>query len=84
VGIWQDIRFGIRSLAEHRGLTAVSVAILALGIGGNTALFTVTNAVLLRPIAGIHDPRQIVRLLRLQRGETFGNSSYPDYLDYRD
>jgi putative ABC transport system permease protein len=49
-GLWQDLRFAARILLKHRRFTAAAVSILALGIGGPTAVFSVVNAVMLRPV----------------------------------
>ncbi len=82
-GPMNDLRFALRSLAKAPGFTAAAVACLALGIGANTAIFTVVNSVLLRSLP-VKDPDRLVTL-----GEAFGDGgtgsvSIPNLKDWRE
>ncbi|HSB12729.1 MAG TPA: ABC transporter permease [Blastocatellia bacterium] len=81
--VWQDLRFAIRLSARNPGFSVVAVLALAMGIGANTAIFSLVNGALLRPLPAVSNPGELVLLERTRNGRV-SNSSYPDYLDYRD
>src|SRR5580765_3882023 len=82
--MFQDLRYGVRMLLKQPGFTLIAVFTLALGIGVNTALFTVFDAFVLKPLP-LKDPDSIVNLSGYNReGERNRLFSYLDYVDYRD
>lgn len=81
--LWHDLRFGARLLRKHPGFTLITVLTLGLGIGANTAIFTVVDAALLRGLP-YRDPERLVQIWEMRRlGEIRQmDASYPDYLDW--
>ena len=80
----QDLRYGVRMLRKSPGVTAVVAITLALGVGANTALFSIVDSFLLRPLP-VPSPEQITVLAIQQKDAPIGSSgfSYPEFLDYR-
>ncbi|MGH9430123.1 MAG: ADOP family duplicated permease [Terriglobia bacterium] len=83
-GLAQDLRYALRQVRHNRGFAAAAILVFALGIGANTAMFTVVDAVLLRPLPFSH-PGRLVMVWRSDLKSTPGKGtvSYPDFLDYR-
>ncbi len=82
--VLRDLVFGIRTLRKRPMFTAAAVISLGLGIGANTAIFSVMNSLLVRPL-NVAEPDRLTPVYTSQTGGSLhGNTSYPDYLDYRE
>ena len=78
----QDVRYGMRMLVKHPGFTAVVVLTLALGIGANTAIFSVVNGVLLSPLP-FPNAKRVVSMFQDKPNFPKGSISYPNFLDWQ-
>jgi predicted permease len=84
MGAFEDLRYGLRALVKNRGFTAIAVLSLGLGIGANTTIFTLINAILLRPLP-VKEPGRLAGVNTLDpRNPGLWPCSYPNYRDYRD
>ena len=83
--IWQDLRHGARMLAKNPGFSLVAVLSIAIGVGANTAMFSVADGLILRPLE-LPDAAGLITISgRTPTGELrSAGTSYPDYVDLRD
>jgi len=82
--VFRDLVFAIRTLRKRPMFTAAAVISLGLGIGANTAIFSVMNSLLVRPL-NVAEPDRLTPVYTSQTGGSLhGNTSYPDFLDYRE
>ncbi|HWE49380.1 MAG TPA: ABC transporter permease, partial [Bryobacteraceae bacterium] len=79
---WKDLRYTARMLAKKPGFTVIAVATLALGIGVNTAMFSIVNGVLLQPLAFPQSDR-LMTLYENRAAFPNASISYPNYLDWK-
>ena len=82
--VWHDVRYGCRVFARSPGFTAIAVLSIACGTGANVAMFSVADALLLRPLP-VPDPNDLLVVgMRTDRSVIVTAASYPDYADIRD
>src|SRR5215471_8227136 len=79
---WRDIRFAARSLLKAPGFTAVAIVVIAVGIGANTAVFSVINTVLLKPLT-YPDPQSLVHLMNTGDQGSFAGANVPKFNIWR-
>src|SRR6266513_6453824 len=79
----KDIRYGVRGLVKRPGFTVVALVTLALGIGANTAIFSVLNAVVLRPLP-YAEPEQLVTVWETGPGNDKRSVAPANFVDWRD
>ena len=82
-GCLQDVRYAVRGLRRNPLFTLTAALSLAIGIGANTTIFSIANALLFKPPSGVVEAHRLVDIGRSQDGQGFDNSSYPNFLDIR-
>ena len=83
--LWRDLRYGVRMVLKHPGFSATAIIVLALGIGANSAIFSIINAMLLKPLP-IHRPGELVGVYveRTTAPGGYRAFSYPNFQDLRE
>jgi predicted permease len=81
--MFQDLRFGLRMLFKNKAVTVVAVLSLSLGIGANTAIFSLVDRLLVRPLP-VEEPERLVTFNKGAAPDLFDKFTYPDFADYRD
>src|SRR5262245_61074080 len=81
--MFQDLRFGVRMLFKNKAVTAVAVLSLSLGIGANTAIFSLVDRLLVRPLP-VEEPERLLTFNKGAEPDLFDRFTYPDYADYQD
>jgi len=79
--LWADLKYAVRQFTKHPGFAITAILTLALGIGANVVVFSVLNALILRPL-NVPEPQNLYNVEHKEHG--WYSQSYPDYLDYRD
>src|SRR5262245_9892788 len=81
--LFHDLRFGIRRLIKTPGFALIAILSLALGIGANTAIFSLVNMIMFRPLP-VADPQEVVSVSPVGKDGALAAFSYPNYIDFRD